>query len=73
MATTTPSTTLVPTAPAFTDTERLALTGFLTGYCGPDQPGLRTGMVGGADLRRDCQELAGSCCAGLPRASAGAM
>jgi hypothetical protein len=37
MATTTPSTTLVPTAAAFADTERLALTGFLAGYCGPDQ------------------------------------
>jgi len=35
-----------PTAPAFTDTERSALTGFLAGYSGPDQPGLRTGMAG---------------------------
>jgi Phage integrase, N-terminal SAM-like domain len=34
MATTIPSTALVPTAPVFTDTERLALAGFLAGYSG---------------------------------------
>jgi hypothetical protein len=34
MATTIPSTALVPTAPVFTNTERLALAGFLAGYGG---------------------------------------
>ena len=34
MATTTPSAALVPTAPVFTSTERLALAGFLAGYSG---------------------------------------
>jgi site-specific recombinase XerD len=34
MATATPSTALVPAAPVFTDTERLALAGFLAGYSG---------------------------------------
>jgi hypothetical protein len=34
MATTTPSTALVPVAPMFTNTERLALAGFLAGYSG---------------------------------------
>jgi integrase/recombinase XerD len=34
MATTIPSTALVPTAPAYSDTERLALAGFLAGYSG---------------------------------------
>ena len=34
MATTTPSAALVPTAPVFTNTERLALAGFLAGYSG---------------------------------------
>ena len=34
MATTTPSALLVPTAPVFTNTERLALAGFLAGYSG---------------------------------------
>jgi Phage integrase, N-terminal SAM-like domain len=34
MATTTPSTALVPVAPVFTNTERLALAGFLAGYSG---------------------------------------
>ena len=34
MTTTTPSTTLVPTAPVFTNTERLALAGYLAGYSG---------------------------------------
>src|SRR5882757_11039443 len=34
MATTIPSTDLVPVAPVFTNTERLALAGFLAGYSG---------------------------------------
>jgi integrase/recombinase XerD len=34
MATTIPSTALVPVAPAFSNTERLALAGFLAGYTG---------------------------------------
>ena len=34
MATTTPSTALVPVAPVFTNTERLALAGFLAAYSG---------------------------------------
>ena len=34
MTITTPSTALVPTAPVFTNTERLALAGFLAGYSG---------------------------------------
>jgi integrase/recombinase XerD len=34
MATTTPSAVLVPVAPVFTNTERLALAGFLAGYSG---------------------------------------
>jgi integrase/recombinase XerD len=34
MATTTPSAALVPAAPVFTSTERLALAGFLAGYAG---------------------------------------
>jgi integrase/recombinase XerD len=34
MTTTTPSTALVPVAPVFTNTERLALAGFLAGYSG---------------------------------------
>ena len=34
MATTTPSAVLVPTAPVFTNPERLALTGLLAGYSG---------------------------------------
>jgi hypothetical protein len=34
MAATTPSTSLVPVQPAFTDSERLALAGFLAGYRG---------------------------------------
>ncbi len=34
MATTTPSAGLVPVAPVFTNTERLALAGFLAGYSG---------------------------------------
>src|SRR5215831_3401775 len=34
MTTTTPSAALVPVAPAFTNTERLALAGFLAGYSG---------------------------------------
>src|SRR5258708_29522317 len=34
MATTIPSAALVPTAPLFTNTERLALAGFLAGYSG---------------------------------------
>jgi site-specific recombinase XerD len=34
MTTTTPSAALVPTAPIFTNTERLALAGFLAGYSG---------------------------------------
>ena len=34
MATTIPSTALVPVTPAFTGTERLALAGFLAGYSG---------------------------------------
>ena len=34
MATTIPSTALVPVAPVFTTTERLALAGFLAGYTG---------------------------------------
>jgi integrase/recombinase XerD len=35
MTTTTPSATLIATAPVFTNTERLALAGFLAGYSGP--------------------------------------
>src|SRR5260370_39483998 len=38
MATTIPSAALVPTAPVFTNTERLALPGFLAGYSGPTRP-----------------------------------
>src|SRR5260370_35169584 len=34
MATTTPSAALVPVAPVFTNTEPLALAGFLAAYCG---------------------------------------
>ena len=34
MAATTPSTSLVPVQPVFTDAERLALVGFLAGYRG---------------------------------------
>jgi hypothetical protein len=34
MATTIPSAVLAPTAPVFTNTERLALAGFLAGYSG---------------------------------------
>ena len=34
MATTIPSTALVPLAPVFSNTERLALAGFLAGYTG---------------------------------------
>ena len=34
MATTTPSAALVPVTPVFTNTERLALAGFLAGYSG---------------------------------------
>jgi hypothetical protein len=34
MATTIPSAALVPAAPVFTNTERLALAGFLAGYGG---------------------------------------
>ena len=34
MATTTPSAALIPVAPVFTNTERLALAGFLAGYSG---------------------------------------
>ena len=34
MATTIPSAALVPVTPVFTNTERLALTGFLAGYSG---------------------------------------
>ena len=34
MAATTPSTSLVPVQPAFTDAERLALAGYLAGYRG---------------------------------------
>jgi hypothetical protein len=37
MATTIPSAVLVPTAPVFTNTERLALAGFLAGYSGLTQ------------------------------------
>jgi integrase/recombinase XerD len=32
MTTTTPSAALIPVAPVFTNTERLALAGFLAGY-----------------------------------------
>jgi hypothetical protein len=38
MTTTSPSTALVPAAPAFSNIERLALAGFLAGYSGPDPP-----------------------------------
>jgi hypothetical protein len=38
MATTIPSATLVPIAPVFTNTERLALAGFLAGYSGLTRP-----------------------------------
>jgi hypothetical protein len=34
MPTTTPSAALVPAVPVFTNTERLALAGFLAGYSG---------------------------------------
>jgi hypothetical protein len=43
MTTTTPSATLVPAAPVFTNTERLALAGYLAGYSGLTRPGLRAG------------------------------
>ena len=35
MTTTTPSAALIPVAPVLTNTERLALAGFLAGYSGP--------------------------------------
>lgn len=42
MATTSPSSALVATAPVFTDTERLALAEFLAGYSGVSgRPGRR--------------------------------
>ena len=34
MTTTTPSVALIPATPVFTNTERLALAGFLAGYSG---------------------------------------
>ena len=34
MATTIPSTSLVPVQPVFSDAKRFALAGFLAGYCG---------------------------------------
>ena len=34
MTTTTPSAALIPVAPVFTNTEQLALAGFLAGYSG---------------------------------------
>jgi hypothetical protein len=37
MAPAIPSTALIPTEPVFTNTERLALAGFLAGYSGPQR------------------------------------
>src|SRR5258707_3900287 len=53
MATTTPSAALVPVTPVFTNTERLALAGFLAGYSGP------TRQASGLDRARSaswCQQ-----------------
>ncbi|HEX4661641.1 MAG TPA: hypothetical protein VH307_29955 [Streptosporangiaceae bacterium] len=44
MATTTPSAPLVPTAPVFTNSERLALAGFLAGYSGASSVSASTGV-----------------------------
>ena len=38
MTITTPSDALIPVAPVFANTERLALAGFLAGYSGPGGP-----------------------------------
>jgi hypothetical protein len=46
MATTIPSTILVPVAPVFTNTERLALTGFLAGYSGLTRQAYELGIKG---------------------------
>jgi len=46
MATTTPSTALVPVASVFTSAERLGLAGFLAGYTGLTRPAY------GLDLRQ---------------------
>ncbi len=43
MATTIPSPAIVPVTPVFTNTEGLALAGFLAGYSRPDPPVLRAG------------------------------
>jgi hypothetical protein len=43
MATTLQPAALVPTAPVFTQAERLALTGFLAGYSGLTREALRAG------------------------------
>jgi hypothetical protein len=46
MPTTTPSAALAPTAPVFTNTERLALAGFLAGYSGLTlHPGVSSFLV----------------------------
>ena len=67
MATTIPSAALVPLAPVFTSTERLALAGFLAGYSG------LTRQAYELDLRQFaswCQHAQGSPCippgSGLP-------
>src|SRR5215469_2480783 len=43
LATTTPSPELVPVTPAFTNTQRLALAGFLAGHSGQTRQALRAG------------------------------
>ncbi len=70
MPTTTPSAALVPAAPVFTNTERLALAGFLAGYSGltreayePDlcQPsGLQHDRESGADVGVLCGSVPGT-------------
>jgi hypothetical protein len=44
MATTTPSAVLVPVAPVFTNSERLALAGFLAGYSGLTRQAYKLGL-----------------------------
>ena len=45
MTTTIPSAALIPVAPVFTNTERLALAGFLAGVQRPDPRGVLTGLA----------------------------
>jgi hypothetical protein len=45
MSTTTPSAALVPVVPVFTDTERLALAGFLAGRCRSGRPSAHLWMA----------------------------